>query len=174
MQGRGELLFSDFLGWGYEKNTVCPVVDERSCQNLYCGFLFKQSYMTRMFICTIPFFGWFPHVIIFCLRPYLSFVPYIIEWIPKYLGRRGESLFVRLCDFFCDTLIFIRIHISHQICNMGHSWSFWHCIRHSICPLWWCITPNNLPNFPFRKQTIHGRYGMYSPISVIPLFTLLS
>ena len=47
------------------------------------------------------------------LRRYLSFAPYIVEQIPKYLGTRGESLFFR-CDFFRNSSIFIQICINHQ------------------------------------------------------------
>jgi len=63
----------------------------------------------------ISCYGWSSYVISFVLRQYLSFVPYIIERVPKYLGTRGDSLFFRLVIFSADDLISIQICISHQI-----------------------------------------------------------
>ena len=57
------------------------------------------DYMPLEWICKIWFYRWSSYVICFGLRQYLSFVPYIIEWIPKYLGWRGGSLFFRLMIF---------------------------------------------------------------------------
>ena len=55
--------------------------------------------MSHKWICVILFYGWSSYVISSGLRQYLSFVPYIIEQVPKYLWRRGDSLF--FSDFFC-------------------------------------------------------------------------
>ena len=49
------------------------------------------------------------------MRPYLTFAPYIIERIPKYLGKRRESRFFRLVRFFRNASIFILIRINHKI-----------------------------------------------------------
>ncbi len=50
----------------------------------------KGLTMPPEWICIILFYGWSSYVICFGFRQYLSFVPYIIERIPKYLGWSKE------------------------------------------------------------------------------------
>ena len=57
-------------------------------------------YMPLEWICIILFYGRSSYVIIFCSRQHPTFLPYIIERIPKYLGIRDESIFFRHVIFF--------------------------------------------------------------------------
>ena len=89
--------------------------------------------MAHEWICIISFYGWSSFVISFGLRQYLSFVPYIIERVSKYLWRRGVSLFFSDCDFFCRWFDFYTnlykspnslrvIHIvSNIVCSVAQS-----------------------------------------------------
>jgi hypothetical protein len=46
----GEFLFSDFRRQGSEKKKVCPVVKKKSRQIPKRLFLFKQSYIIKLFV----------------------------------------------------------------------------------------------------------------------------
>jgi hypothetical protein len=60
------------------------------------------------------------------------FISYIYLRIPSYLGLRGEPFIFSDLDFFAvPSNAFIRIHISHWFCSMGHSWSNSLCDRHT-------------------------------------------
>ena len=85
---------------------------------------------------------------------------YMNEHIPTWLGAQGGFPF--FIDFSAAIWnVFIQIRINPHIVI----WvivDFFSCDRHSICPLWLCVTPNNSPDFPFWQQKIPVGWLLFS------------
>ena len=124
--------------------------------------------MTPEWICIIPFFGWSSYVISFGLGQYLSFVPYIIEQVPKYLGWRGKPFFSDLWYISADDLISIQIRKVTKFI-MGRSCCFWHCVFcHLVCHMWWCVAPNNFQTSTSGSRRFKSKADApYSSISAL-------
>ncbi len=100
--------------------------------------------MSPKWICIILFYRWSSYVISFGLRQYLSFVPYIIEPVPKYLGWRGDSLSFSDLWFFRGWFDFYtNLYKTPNSLRVIHVVSDSCVFCCSVCHMWRCVTPDN-------------------------------